>query len=106
MLRHGVSAVALALVLSGCALKWPFGKDELNAQALPNLKPPPGWTAKGGVDGIVANGWLASFADPQLDALVREALAYNPDLLVAAGRIEQAAAYAKLAGAKLYPQVN
>jgi NodT family efflux transporter outer membrane factor (OMF) lipoprotein len=37
---------------------------------------------------------------------VNEALAYNADLRVAAGRIEQAAAYAKLAGATLYPAVD
>ena len=34
------------------------------------------------------------FSDPQLDELVAEALAYNPDLRVAAARVEQAAAYA------------
>ena len=37
---------------------------------------------------------------------MREALAYNPDLRVAAARVEQAAAYAKLAGATIYPAVN
>ena len=47
-----------------------------------------------------------SFSDTQLDALVKEALANNPDLRVAAARVEQAAAYPKVAGATLYPQVN
>jgi len=37
---------------------------------------------------------------------VREALANNPDLMVAAARVEQAAGYVKSAGATLYPQVN
>ena len=37
---------------------------------------------------------------------MREALANNPDLQVAAARVEQAAAYVKSAGATLYPQVN
>jgi NodT family efflux transporter outer membrane factor (OMF) lipoprotein len=55
---------------------------------------------------VVADGWLASFRDAQLDALVREAIANNVDLRVAAARVEQAAAYAKLAGATLYPQVQ
>ena len=56
--------------------------------------------------GAVGDGWLAAFNDPQLDALVQEALAYNPDLQVAAARVEQAAAFVKVAGATLYPQVN
>src|SRR5262245_28745282 len=100
-----VAALA-AVVQSGCALKLPFGRDELQQQALPNVKPPPGWAAKGGANGAVAYGWLATFNDPRLEALVREALEFNPDLRIAAARIDQAAAYAKLAGAKLYPQVN
>jgi NodT family efflux transporter outer membrane factor (OMF) lipoprotein len=37
---------------------------------------------------------------------VQEALAFNPDLMVAAARVEQAAGYVKLSGATLYPQVN
>ena len=67
---------------------------------------PQKWTAEGGTPGAVGDGWLATFNDPQLDELVREALAYNPDLRVAAARVEQAAAYQKVAGATLYPQVN
>ena len=100
-----VIALAAALV-PGCKLLPPPGPDEVRNQALPNLKTPGSWTAKGSAAGTVADGWLAAFNDPRLDALVREAIAYNPDLLIAAARIEQAAAYAKLAGAKLYPQVN
>ena len=51
--------------------------------------------------------WLASFNDPQLDALVQEALAYNADLRIAAARVEQAAGVPqKSAGSSLYPQVN
>ena len=67
---------------------------------------PPQWAAKGSASGSVGDGWLATFRDEKLDALVREALIANPDLRVAAARVEQAAGYAKLAGAALYPQVN
>jgi len=103
---RSILAVAVAAALAGCALKSPPERDELAAQALPNLKVPPGWTAQTGASSAVDNRWLASFNDPQLDALVQEALAYNPDLQVAAARVEQAAAYVKVAGATLYPQVN
>jgi NodT family efflux transporter outer membrane factor (OMF) lipoprotein len=101
-----LSPVAVAAILAACALAPPPARDELVQQGLPNFKTPPGWTARTGPPGELGDRWLASFNDPQLDALVREALAYNPDLQVAAARVEQAAAYVKLAGATLYPQVN
>ncbi len=106
MRRPALAALIAAALAAGCALKSPPGKDEMRAEALPNMKTPAGWTAKGSAGGTVVNGWLAAFNDPRLEALVLEAIEYNPDLRMAAARIEQAAAYAKLAGAKLYPQVN
>src|SRR5215510_1126899 len=101
-----ILSVAVAAALAGCALKSPPERGELAEQALPNLKVPSGWTAQPAATGVVGDRWLASFNDPQLDVLVQEALAYNPDLQVAAARVEQAAAYVKLASATLYPQVN
>ncbi|MCL4798099.1 MAG: TolC family protein [Burkholderiales bacterium] len=101
-----ILAMTVAAALAGCALKLPPERDELVKQALPNLNVPGGWTAQGAPSGAAGDRWLATFQDPQLDALVQEALAYNPDLQVAAARVEQAAAYVKLAGATLYPQVN
>jgi NodT family efflux transporter outer membrane factor (OMF) lipoprotein len=101
-----ILAAAVAAVLAGCALQSPPERDELTKEALPNLNVPPGWAAQGGSSSDIGDRWLASFNDPQLDALVQEALAYNPDLRVAAARVEQAAAYVKLAGATLYPQVT
>ena len=96
----------LVLALAGCALKAPPAREELSAQALPNLKVPPAWAQPALAEGAVGDRWLTSFNDPQLDALVREALVHNPDLRVAAARVEQAAGYVKLAGATLYPQVT
>ncbi|HET7363274.1 MAG TPA: efflux transporter outer membrane subunit [Burkholderiales bacterium] len=97
---------AVVLALAGCALKAPPQRDELARDAAPNLKLPAAWAESAAAAGPVADSWLASFRDPQLEALVREALAYNPDLRVAAARVEQAAAYVKSAGATLYPQVS
>jgi len=95
----------VALTLAGCALKAPPARDDLAREALSNLKVPEAW-AQPTAGGAVTDSWLASFNDPQLDALVREALAHNPDLRVAAARVEQAAGYVKRAGATLYPQVS
>jgi NodT family efflux transporter outer membrane factor (OMF) lipoprotein len=96
----------IALAVVGCALQSPPAPKDIQAQSMQNVRTPPKWAAAGGAEGSVADAWLASYNDPQLDSLVREALAYNADLQVAAGRIEQAAAYARLAGATLYPAVD
>ena len=102
------AALALLLVCaaSGCALKSPPPREDLTTQGAPNLKVPDKWVEPTLAAGAVANGWLATFHDPQLDALVSETLQYNADLRVAAARVEQAAGYVKAAGATLYPQVN
>jgi NodT family efflux transporter outer membrane factor (OMF) lipoprotein len=95
-----------AIAAAGCALNQPPPVAELRGQALPNVKTPPQWTTPGAAATPVADGWLASFNDPVLNALVREALAYNTDLRAAAARMETAAGYVRLSGATLYPQVN
>jgi len=111
-MRMGRSVLAVAFVvaaLGGCALKKPPERVELTKEALPNLQAPAAWTAPAGAAGTagaVASAWLATFRDPQLDSLVQQALRYNPDLRVAATRVEQAASYVKVAGATLLPQVN
>jgi outer membrane protein, multidrug efflux system len=95
-----------AIALSACALNPPPPPAELRAQAIPNVETPPQWTVQRGVAAPAVNGWLASFNDPVLDSLVREAIAYNSDLRVAAARVEIAAGYVRLSGSTLYPQVN
>jgi len=104
-LAHG-TALLLALAVASCALESPPKPDEIRAKSLPNLTLPAAWTAQGGAAGTPADNWLATFGDPRLDALVREALLFNTDLLVTAARVEQAAGYAKLAGAQIYPALN
>ena len=103
---RSILAAAVAAALAGCALNPPPGKDEIDQEAAANRQVPQKWTAQGGAPGAVGDAWLAAFSDPQLDEVAKEALAYNPDLRVAAARVEQAAAYQKVAGATLYPQVN
>jgi outer membrane protein, multidrug efflux system len=105
-MRGGVLIVLVVAALAGCALKSPPEPAETRKQALPNLAVPAEWTEKGGAAAPVVNGWLAEFRDPRLEALVSEAIVNNPDLRVAAARVEQAAGHARLAGATLYPQVN
>ena len=96
----------LAGVLGACSLKMAPETESIQREALPNFRVPDRWSESASAAGAAADGWLGAFQDPRLDALVREALAYNPDLRVAASRVEQAAGFVKLAGATLYPEVN
>jgi outer membrane protein, multidrug efflux system len=105
-LARRLGFVVIVAALAGCALKSPPKREDVAKQALPNLQVPAGWTSQGGAAGVIADKWLAGFNDPQLDSMVQEALANNPDLQVAAARVEQAAAFVKVAGATLKPQVN
>ncbi|MEC5399959.1 TolC family protein [Uliginosibacterium sp. H1] len=109
--RAPLAASMAALVLSACALTKPPETAELYRQALPAAPLPERWQSAPNTTGATSTapvppGWPATFKDPALDALIAEALANNPDLKVVASRVEQAAAYAKVAGAALAPQVN
>jgi NodT family efflux transporter outer membrane factor (OMF) lipoprotein len=50
--------------------------------------------------------WWKRFGDPQLDALIDEALAGSPTLRLARARLDQARAQAQIARAPLGPQAN
>jgi len=95
-----------ALTLAGCALKDMPPREEVASQAMLNLSPPPRWVAAGGAAGAVADDWLAEFNDPWLNELVKEAIAYNADLRIAAARVDVAAASLAAAQSPAWPQVN
>jgi multidrug efflux system outer membrane protein len=99
-------AVLSALAASACALKDLPPREAIVMQAMPNVVPPPGWVAHGGETGLVHDNWLASLHEPKLDDLVKEALAYNTDLRIAASRVDVAVAYLAAAKSPLWPQVN
>jgi len=105
LLKCAVLAIAAAIVAGpGCAVKSPPSAGEIAREGMPAVGLPVAW--KDTPAGIVANNWLGTFHDGQLNDAVARALLANPDLRVAAARVEQALLYAKLAGAKLYPSVD
>jgi NodT family efflux transporter outer membrane factor (OMF) lipoprotein len=101
-----VASLALLLTLASCALKPEPKGESVRAEMLANVKMPPKWAEEAAASESVNNGWLENFADPQLRSLIIEALAYNTDLIVAAARVEQAAAYARVAGGERYPAMR
>ncbi len=96
---------ALCLMAAGCQTKLPPSGADIQKEALSNIALPAEWKA-GGAAGPIADNWLARFNDPQLDALVAEAIAHNPDLRIAATKVEQAAQYVEVAKATLLPSIN
>lgn len=98
-------AAATMLLISSCAVKEPPAPEEVRQEALSGVELPPAWKTDGPA-GEIRDSWLAEFGDPQLSALVDEALAHNPDLRVSATRVEQAAEYVNLAKSALYPAIT
>jgi NodT family efflux transporter outer membrane factor (OMF) lipoprotein len=96
---------AVAATLAACSLPPAPKQSDYAKEALPALHAPEHWTA-GEVEGAVGAGWLATFDDAQLKSLVAEAIEHNPDLRVAAARVQVAAEYAQLSDSTLWPQVN
>ena len=102
--RHALAACLLTL-LSACAVLPEPGGDEIREQALGRVAIPPNWSAQASA-AQVEDGWLSTFNDPTLSRLVYEALANNPDLLMAAARVEQANAQLDIAQAQLKPAIG
>lgn len=102
---RAVAAIAVA-ALAGCALKVPPTHTEVLDQALPAATPiPPAWKA-GPADGPVADDWLKSFNDPQLSAIVAEAIANNLDLQIAATKVTIAQQAVVVVGSQLLPRIG
>jgi NodT family efflux transporter outer membrane factor (OMF) lipoprotein len=98
-----------AALLVGCATKEPPTHDEIRQQsggAVGKVAPADGWKVGTVAAGPIQENWLAGFDDPQLSALVAEAITHNPDLRVSAVRVEQAAQYVELSKAALRPSVS
>lgn len=102
--RHVLALLAM-LSASGCALTPPPGREQVTSKALPNTNIPSTWSSPAEA-GAVANGWVTQFAEPRLQALIRDALEFNTDLRAAAARVDAAAAYIRIAGGELYPAVT
>jgi NodT family efflux transporter outer membrane factor (OMF) lipoprotein len=88
------------LLVAGCVKAPPVETPVLPVQA------PEAWTTGQEVSSELDPEWWRTFGDEGLNRVVTEALETNYDLAVAAARLEQASADAKVAAADLYPQVG
>lgn len=96
--RLGTFACAAAL-LAGCA--------GARHEPLPAVAMPANWAAPVSADApATTRDWWHSFGDPQLDALIDDALRANNDLAIAAIRVYRAQLQAGLANTNLTPTVS
>lgn len=106
MRARWVAGLVLVPLAAGCALKRPPETAQATAQAVPNAKVSDAWRSASAAPGPVEQAWLAQFNDPQLVALVDEALKYNSDLAATAARLDRAAAQVRVVGGALYPSAD
>jgi multidrug efflux system outer membrane protein len=106
-MRHAVTALALTSVslvgLIGCAK--PVGPDYKR----PEMPTPGQYRFVAGSEqaaSIADLPWFQVFDDPALQALIREGVANNLDLRIAAARIDELRARAGIVKSFLYPQVD
>jgi outer membrane protein, multidrug efflux system len=105
MTYHRLVLISATLCLVACGAKDTPRDADLTAGALPGAVPTKGFVSEAEA-GAVADGWLKTFNDPQLEKLVAEAILGNRDLAVMKARLDQAASKARQAGADLKPQVS
>src|SRR5689334_23588413 len=95
-----LSAVAAVLV-TGCAVGADYSR--------PKLPTPEQYRFVNGssqAESLADLPWWQVFDDPLLQTLIREAIASNLDLRVAAARVEESRARAGVVKSFLYPQVD
>lgn len=102
MKKCRIAAVLLCSLAAGCTLGPDYQRPEL---ALPQSHR--GDTA-GAAQGtpFADTGWWQIYRDPQLQALIRDALQNNPDLAIAVARLEQAQAVLGSTRFQLLPTVG
>lgn len=104
--RHAwVALLAAATLATGCAVTPAPDGAAIRDDALQGVALRDDW-AGGAAAGDVTDGWLASFADPELEGLVAEALQANPDLRAVGARAEQAQARLAAAQGMLKPAIS
>ncbi len=95
-----IAALAGALLLSACA---PALQD---APPGASVASPIAWRTQLGVTAPVEAQWWQAFGDPQLSALVEKARANNPDVQIAAARVEEARATERGSRGLLLPSLG
>ncbi len=93
--------LALALLMLGACT------SHIAPTPVPPLGPPAAWRGQADPGAAPVDArWWDGFGDPVLTALVEQAIASNPDVAIAAGRVREARASVALARAQLLPTLD
>jgi NodT family efflux transporter outer membrane factor (OMF) lipoprotein len=95
----GSLPILLVFTLAACSLY--KARDEVH----PPVSAPPRFSDSG-TTSVLPDRWWEDFGDAELNQLVDSALSGNLDLGAAWARLDQAAALARQAGARLWPEVT
>src|SRR6516225_9394909 len=99
-----VLGTAACLTLAGCAIRQaPVGEEIMPESARAQI---PGHWAGPHRSGTVVPNWILSFHDPELTAVVADAVERNPDLKAAAAHVEASRAAVRIAASTLYPRIG
>lgn len=103
-MKHRILLGSLAsFLLAGCAVQEPPAGADIMPETARN-KIPGKWAGPHRGGEVVPN-WIRTFNDPQLTALVADAVERNPDLRAAAARVEASQHAIKVAASSLYPRI-
>ena len=102
------------LILSACSVQQPPEIQDTTRDALPETTEVPAEFEQAGdyaaaaaaAAGEVKDGWIKTFGDPGLEAIVLEAIDNNLNLRAAVARVDAAAGFATQAGAQLKPAIG
>jgi NodT family efflux transporter outer membrane factor (OMF) lipoprotein len=94
----------LVATLGACANLTAPSKDEIYDKAMQGVAVPASWTAAAQANPFRPE-WIGFDQDAELEALIDETIAHNPDLRAAGARLEQVRLQMQLAGADLLPTV-
>ncbi len=90
-----------SLVLVGCAAQAPDSRLDAVAKSAP-----PRWAASREAKAGIDTNWISRIGGRRASSMVDEALIANPNMRVAAERVNRAVATAKTAGAAMKPQIS
>lgn len=96
--------LALTMALSACGLPNLGARPETRGPA--SLATAQSFAASDASATWPREEWWKAYGDPQLDALVAEALAGSPDVAAAQARVRQARGQAQIVGADTQPQLS
>jgi NodT family efflux transporter outer membrane factor (OMF) lipoprotein len=100
-----LSLFYIGLLINGCALSKQPEHETIISEALPETIIPDTWVSSSDTL-AVANGWLKSFNDPALEAIVEEAIQNNLNLKNAAAAVQIAQQNVIVVGSQMKPQIG